>query len=60
LNPTMLPRNLKKVEREDGRNGKEDSMIDVFQNDSHVDADVQTMVAPLKWIGEKWLEFLSN
>jgi len=40
LNPTMLPRNLKKVERENGRNGKEVSMDDVFQDDSHVDADV--------------------
>ncbi len=30
LNPTMLPRNLKKVERENGRNGKKDSMNDVF------------------------------
>ena len=41
LNPTMLPQKLKgKVEREDGRNGKEDSMIDVSQNESHIDADV--------------------
>ena len=40
LNPTMLPRNLKKVERENGSNGKKDSMIDVFQDDSHVDVDV--------------------
>ena len=29
LNLAMLPPKLKKVEREDGRNGKEDSMIDV-------------------------------
>ena len=40
LDPTMLPQNLNKVERENGRNGKEDSMNDVFQDDSHVDADV--------------------
>lgn len=60
LNPTMLPRNLKKVERENNKNGKKDSMIDAFQDDSHVDADVHTKVAPLKWIGKKWLEFLSN
>ena len=40
LNPTMLPQNLKKVEREDGRNGSEDSMNDVSQNDSHDDVDV--------------------
>jgi len=36
----MLPPKLKKVEREDGRNGSEDSMNDVPQNDSHVDVDV--------------------
>jgi len=47
LNPTMLPQKLKKVEREDGRNGKEVSMNDVLQNDSHVDADVQTKEKPL-------------
>jgi len=34
LNPTMLPQKLKKVEREDGRNGTEDSMNDVSQDDS--------------------------
>jgi hypothetical protein len=43
----MLPQKLKKVEREDGRNGKEVSMNDVSQDDSHVDADVQTKERPL-------------
>ena len=56
----MLPQKLKKVEREDGRNGKEVFTNDVFQDDSHVDADVQTKERPLKWVGKKWLEFLSN
>ena len=42
LNPAMLPQKLKKVEREDGRNGKEYSTNDVSQDDSHDDADVQT------------------
>ena len=40
LNPTMLPQNLKKVERENGGNEKEDSMNDVFQDNSHVVVDV--------------------
>jgi len=40
LNPTMLPRNLKKMEKENGKNGKEVSIIDVFQDYSHVDANV--------------------
>ena len=56
----MLPRNLKKVERENGRNGKESPINDVFQDDSHVAVDVQTKEGALKWIGKKWLEFLSN
>ena len=60
LNPTMLPQKLKKVERGDGRNGKEDSMNDVSQNDSHDDADVQTKVVSLKGIGKKQVEFLSD
>jgi hypothetical protein len=60
LNPTMLPPKLKKVEREDGRNGSEDSMNDVSQNDSHDDADVQAKVVPLKGIGKEQLEFLSD
>ncbi len=40
LNPTMLPQKLRKVEREDGKNGKEVSMDDLFEGDSHIDADV--------------------
>jgi len=51
----MLPPMLKKVEREDGRNGSEYYMNDVSQNDSHDDADMQIKVVPLKGIGEKWL-----
>ena len=56
----MLPPKLKKVEREDGRNGNEVSMNDVLQNDSNVDTDVQRKASPLKWIGKKCLEFFFN
>jgi len=55
----MLPRNLK-VERENGKNGKEVSINDVFQDDSHVDFNVQSKGAPLIWIGKKLFEFLFN
>ena len=48
------------MEKENGKNGKEVSIIDVFHDDSHVDVDVQTKERPLKWIGKKWLEFLAN
>ena len=60
LNSTMLPRKLKKLEKEYGKNGKEVSIIEMCQDDTHVDIDVQLKEAPLKWIGKKWLEFLSN
>ena len=60
LNPTMLPQKLKKLEREDGKNGSEDSMNDVSQDDSYEDADVQTKVVPLKGIGKERLESLSD
>ena len=56
----MLPRKLKKWEKEYGKNGKEVSIIDMFQDDTHVEIDVQLKEAPLKWIGKKWLELLSN
>ena len=46
LNPAMLPQKLKKVEREDGKNRKEVPMNDVSQDDSHVDANVQTKERP--------------
>ena len=61
LNTAFLPPKLKeKVEKENGRDGNKDSMIDVVQDDSHIDDDMQTKEGPLKWIGKKWLEFLSN
>ena len=56
----MLPRKLKKWEKEYGKNGKEVSNIDMCPNDTHVDIEVKLKEAPLKWIGKKWLEFLSN
>ena len=44
----------------DGKNGKEVSIIGMCQDDTNVDIDVQLKEAPLKCIGKKWLEFLSN
>ena len=59
LYPASHPRHLKKVEKENGKNGKCDSITDVGQDDSH-DDDVQLKEAPLKWFGKRWLDFLSN
>ena len=51
LHPTSHPRHLKKVERDFGKNGKEDSIIDVGQDDT--DDEVQLKEAPLKWFGKR-------
>ena len=36
------------------------SIIDMCQDDPHVDVNVQLKEVPFMWIGKKWLEFLSN
>ena len=59
LYPISHPQHLKKVERDNDKNGKEDSIIDEGQDDSH-DDEVQLKEAPLKWFGNGWLDFLSN
>ena len=59
LYPTSHPQHLKKVERDIDKNGKEDSIIDEGQDDSH-DDEVQLKEAPLKWFGKGWLYFLFN
>ena len=58
LYPASHPQHLKKAEKDNGKNGKEDSIIDVGQDDSH-DDDVQLKEALLKWFGKGWLDFLS-
>ena len=58
LYPTSHPRHLKKVERYLDKNGKEDSIIDVGQDDMH--DEVQVKEAPMIWFGNIWLDFLSN
>ena len=60
LNQPMLPRKLKKLKKEYDKNGKEVSITYMCKDDTHDDIDVQLKEAPLKWIGKKWLEFLSN
>ena len=58
LYPKSHPRHVKKLERHLEKNGKEDSIINVGQDDSH--DDVQLKEAPLKWFGKRWLYFLTN
>jgi len=58
LDPTSHPRHLKKVERDFGKHGKEDSVIDLGQYDTHDEVQLKEM--PLKWFGKRWLDFLTN
>ena len=46
LHPRSHPGHLKKMERDFGKNGKKDSIIDVGREDTH--DDVQLKEAPLK------------
>ena len=58
LYPTSHPRHWKKVERYFHKNGKEDSIIDVGQDDTH--DEVHLKEAPMKWFGKRWLDLLTN
>jgi len=58
LYPTTHPQNLKKVERDFGKNEKEDSIIDVGQDDSQ--DNVQMKELPWKWFGMRWFDFSSK
>ena len=44
LYPKSHPQHLKKVEKEKGKNGKEDSIVDVGQDDSHDDAGERSAI----------------
>jgi hypothetical protein len=47
------------LDKEIGKNGREDYIIDVSQDDSQED-DFQQKKSPLSWLGKKWLDFLSK
>jgi hypothetical protein len=59
LHPTTHPQHKKQMDKEIGKNGRGDSIIDVSQDDSQED-DVQSKKSPLSWLGKKWLDFLSK
>jgi hypothetical protein len=59
LHPTIHPQHKKQLDKEIGKNGREDYIIDVSQDDSQED-DFQQKKSPLSWLGKKWLDFLSK
>jgi hypothetical protein len=50
---------MKQMDKETGKNGRGDSIIDVSQDDSQED-DFQQKKSPLNWLGKKWLDFLNK
>jgi hypothetical protein len=59
LHPTTHPQHKKQMDKEFGKNGRGDSIIDVSQDDSQED-DFQQKKSPLSWLGKKWLDFFSK
>jgi hypothetical protein len=59
LHPTIRPQPQKQMDKNIGKNGSGDSIIDVSQDDSQED-DVQQKKSPFNWFGKKWLDFLSK
>jgi hypothetical protein len=57
LHPTTHPQHKKQMDKEIGKNGRGDSIIDVSQDDLQEDG-VQQKKSPLSWLGKKWLDFL--
>jgi hypothetical protein len=59
LHPTIRPQPQKHLDKNIGKNGSGDSIIDVSQDDSQED-DVQQKKSLFSWFGKKWLDFLSK
>jgi hypothetical protein len=47
------------MDKETGKNGRGDYIIDVSQYDSQ-EEDFQQEKSPLSWLGNKWLDFLNK
>jgi hypothetical protein len=59
LHPTTHPQHKKHMDKEIGKNGRGDSIIDVSQDDSQED-NFQQKNSSLSWLGKKSLDFVSN
>ena len=58
LHPTSCPKHIQQEDRNIGEGGTKDSIIDVRTDVSH-EADFQQQKSSWKWLGEKWLDFLT-
>ena len=58
LHPTNHPKNMRQEDRKTGEIGTKDSIIDVRTDVSH-EEDFQQQKSPWKWLGKKWLDFLT-
>ena len=59
LHPTNDPKHLKQEDKNTGKNGTKDSIIDVSLDDSQ-EEDIQQEKFPWKWLVKKWFDFLTQ
>ena len=59
LHPTFRPTHMQQDDKKIGKGGTTDSIIDVEREVSHKE-QLQQQKSPLKWLGKKWLDFLTQ
>ena len=59
LHPTSHPKHMQQKDRKIGTSGTMDSIIDVKMEDSHEEV-LQQQKSPWRWLGKKWMEFLTQ
>ena len=59
FHPTSRPKNMQQEDRKIGISGTIDSIIDVKMEDSHEEV-LQQKNSPWRWLGKKWMDFLTQ
>ena len=59
LHPTSHPKHMQQEDRKIGASGIADSIIDVKMEDSHEEV-LQQKKLPWRWLGKKWMDFLTQ
>jgi len=59
LHPTRRPMHMQQEDKNFGKGGTSYSIIDVEREVSH-EEKLQQQKSPWKWLGEKWMDFLTQ
>ena len=59
LHPTRRPTHMQQEDEKLGKGESTDSIIDVEMEVSH-EENLQQKKSPWKWLGEKWMDFLTQ